>query len=182
MRNRCGSAVSAALLVIGCSYQTPLVESREALTREALCANPGAYEGKELWLDARLEPSAVTLFTSSVAACSETDPCCNSGLYAYVLLCNEGEDIVIVPDGAETEYRPDPLLCAAQTRGEHPAECPLSCDTPDVLAVRRLRGTLGAARTSPPWDDALGSHRRFVVVETIRDPLPDVGPVIDAGL
>ncbi len=176
MRNKCWFAISAALLVVGCSAETP-----STVSREALCANPGAYEGKELWLDTRLDPDAVTLWTSSAAACSETNPCCNSGLYAYVLVCNEGDDIVFVPDGAETEFRPDPLLCAAQTRGVHPAECPLSCDTPNVLAVRRLRGTLGAARTSS-WDDALGSHRRFVVVETIRDPLPDAGPVIDAGL
>jgi hypothetical protein len=168
-----------ALSVLGCDASGG---EPPRLTLEALCANMETYEGQEIWLDAELDATSFTLWESSVAGCFPEWPCCNTAYYAFVLECNEGVDVVIGPEGY-VPGRGDALLCPGRAPGVIPAECPVDCATPSVLAIRSLRGRLGAVRTfaGPRHDASLGPFRELTVSMTTSAPIPDAGPLPASG-
>ena len=67
-------------LLLGCSS-----DATPPLDVETFCADLAAYEGVEVNLEFRIDPSLVLRFGSSGALCGETMPCCNTAQYVYLL-------------------------------------------------------------------------------------------------
>lgn len=179
MRHSTGSFGACTLVVLamfGCGGEpeTPTV------TIAALCADPEAYEGREIWVDVALDPSAFRLVLSTAAGCWEGAPCCNTGDYAFELGCDAGPDVVLVPGDYPREGRGEaPLICRGSAPGAFPAECPVTCGSAELLAIRRVRGTIGE-ETPDPFSSPPRPYRPLMVVETISAPIPDAGPLPDA--
>lgn len=175
-RSRGAVFVTVALALVGCEDG-----SSGALASEALCSDPAAYEGREIWVEGALDTSEPVLWGQSAALCSEAQPCCNTADYVYALACG-GRDavpIVVVPDVTLSDSERAQLgglSCRGLASGGIAAECRPSCDTTLAASVRALRGTLG-----PVVSGIEGQVRVLSVISVERSAVPDAGPLPDAA-
>ncbi|MCB9624060.1 MAG: hypothetical protein H6723_12135 [Sandaracinus sp.] len=123
-------------LLLGCSSDaTPPVDV------ETFCADLAAYEGVEVNLEFRIDPSLVLRFGSSGALCGETMPCCNTAQYVYLLPGCNGERVAL--SGSSSEF--PALFC--ESRGGNEGTFCAQCNTAASQSVIGVRGVLGAQST-----------------------------------
>ena len=175
-RNRGAVFVTVALALVGCEGA-----SSDALASEAVCSDPAAYEGREIWGAGVRETSDPVLWSQTAALCSEAQPCCSTADYVYALACGgrDGIPIVVVPDGTLSDSERAQLgglSCRGLASGGIAAECRPSCDTTLAASVRALRGTLG-----PVVSGIEGQMRVLSVISVERSAVPDAGPLPDAA-
>ncbi|WP_236519005.1 hypothetical protein [Sandaracinus amylolyticus] len=162
-----------ALVTTGCSSSAPEVSLAE------LCGSPDAFADRDIAIDVTIDPSALTLWESTLVACSESSPCCNAGTYLFELPCASDVPIVIVPAGLASDTDPGRLACRGGAPGVLPAECePTTCGTAEVRAIERIEGRIRRGIVTAPFGEQV---RELVVHAYSWGPIADAGPLPDAA-
>lgn len=95
-----------ALCAVGC------VSAPVEVTTEELCAARPTYDGTMFTVTLDLSATTMHGWGSTLVACTEEDPCCNSGRFLHGIACQTGPDLVLSPesDAAEPGWE-EPYLC-----------------------------------------------------------------------
>ena len=123
-------------LLVGCSS-----DATPPLDPETFCADLAAYEGVEVNLEFRIDPSLLLRFGSSAALCSEEMQCCNMAQYLYLLPNCDGARVAL--SGSRSEF--PALVC--ESRGGNEGTFCAQCNTAAAQSVIGVRGVLGAEST-----------------------------------